>query len=265
MGWYRSARAAHRAVYALRKHNLNVDLHIHCMADTDSGQDGPPRLQAIYMKSICGAAVMKGLDVIGIVSKNSFDPGRVCQQIAAQNQYDLAVLSGVEVKSSEGVSTVVFNATTVPIEGEPLQAMCKRAHAEGGIVMVIQPSKHNMQKVNEVAGTPDAPDMIEIYNDMAKSGYVHAFSDINAAPEFQLVVNSAAKSPQELDASVMMTRIPRDYFVEKGIIQEEQGVDYVPPYLRNVRPPGRPMGPPEQPMRPPEAVMGPPAAAMGGR
>lgn len=246
MGWYRSARAATRAVYALRKHNLNVDLHIHCMADPNTGQDGAPQMQGVYMKSICGAAVMKGLDVIGIVSKNSFQPGQICQQVAYQNQYDLAVLSGIEVKSAEGVPTIVYNAKTIPTEGEPLEEICQRAHSESGIVMVIQPSKRNMQRLNSIAGTPQAPDIIELYNDMAKDGYVHTFVDVEAAPEFQLMVNSAAKSPQELDKSVMMTRIPREFFVEKGVIGSEQGTDYVPPYLRNVQPPRMPLGGQEQ-------------------
>ena len=242
MGWYRSARAATRAVYALRKHNLNVDLHIHCMSDPSTGQDGAPQMQSVYMKSICGAAVMKGLDMIGVVSKVGFQPGQICQQVAYQNQYDLAVLSGVERKSAEGIPTIVYNAKTVPTDGEPIEQICQRAHSEGGLVMIIQPSKRNMQALNKVAGTPNAPDIIELYNDMAKGGYVHTFVDVEASPEFQLVVNSAAKSPQELDKSVMMTRIPREFFVDKGIIGSEQGADYVPPYLRNVQPHGMPLG-----------------------
>lgn len=235
MGWYNRARAAVRHVFALRKHNLNADLHIHCLENPEAGTEGDPNQQAIYMRSICGSAVMKGLDIIGIVSHVSFEPGNICQQIIGQHDYDLHVMAGVEAKSAEGIATIVYDAQTIPQNGEQIEQICQRAHQEGGTVMVIQPSKRNMQHLNKIAGRPTAPDFIEMYNDMAKGGYVHTFVDIDAAPEYHLVVNSAAKNPQELDRSVMMTRIPRDFLTEKGILVEDQGVNYTPPYLENVQ------------------------------
>jgi len=235
MGWYNRAREAVRQVYALRKHNLNVDFHIHCLSNPQTGLDAESNMQSMYMRSICGSAVMKGLDVIGIVSKVSFEPGYICQRLVGEHDYDLHVMAGVEVTSVERIHTVVFDSQTVPRDGEAIDQICQRAHQEGGSVMVIQPSKRNMQHLNDIAGQPTAPDFIEMFNDMGKGGYLHTFIDVEASPEYQLVVSSAAKNPQELDRSVMMTRIPRDLLTEKGILVEGQGVNYTPPYLENVR------------------------------
>ena len=235
MGWYNRARAAARHVYALRKHNLNVDFHIYCLGNPETGVDADPNMQATYMRSICGSAVLKGLDVVGIVSRASFEPGYICQHVIGQHDYDLHVMAGVEIKTMEGINTIVYDAQTVPQNGEGVEQVCQRAHQEGGTVMVIQPSKRNMQLLNKIAGQPTAPDFIEMFNDMSKGGYIHTFIDVEAAPEYQLVVNSAANNPQELDRSVMMTRISRDRLTEKGILIEDQGVDYTPPYLENVQ------------------------------
>ena len=242
MGWSNQARVMARQVYALRKHNLNADLHIHCLENPEAGTEGDLNQQAIYLRSICGAAVMKGLDIIGIVSHFSFEPGNICQHIIGEHDYDLHVMAGVEIKTAEGIPTIVYDAHTVPKNGEPIEQICQRAHQEGGSVMVIQPSKRNMQHLNKIAGQPISPDFIEMFNDMSRGGYAHTFVDVEASPEYHLVVNSAATNPQELDRSVMMTRIPRDFLTERGILVENQGVNYTPPYLENVRKqmPGQP-------------------------
>jgi hypothetical protein len=141
----------------------------------------------------------------------------------------------VEISTAEGIHSVVYDAQTIPQNGEPIEQVCQRAHQEGGSVMVIQPSKRNMQHLNKIAGKPISPDFIEMFNDMGKSGYVNTFIDVEASPEYHLIVNSAAKNPMELDRSVMMTRIPRDFLTEKGVLVKDQGVNYTPPYLENVQ------------------------------
>ncbi len=232
MPWYREAKEWQRR--ALRKHNLNADLHIHAMEDPNTGVDVDDVSQRTNLQSICASAVLKGLDVIGIVSHNSFAPGNLCKQIIQEKAYDLTCLAGVETKSAEGTSVVVFDTQTIPQAGTPLETICQNAHQEGGTVMAIQPNKRTMQQLNKIVGTPAAPDFIEIFNDITRGGYSNAFIDIGPDPEYQLTMDSAARTSAELDKSVMMTRIPRDYLVERGVIGEEQGVDYVPPYLRGI-------------------------------
>lgn len=232
MSWYRSSNKNKR--FALRKHNLNVDLHIHAMEDPETGAMSDPATQRMHLQSICGSAILKGLDVIGIVSHNSFEPGNICKQIIQEKGYDLICLSGIEVTSAEGVNLVVFNSQTPPKNGDGFEAICQSAHSEGGVVLAIQPNKRNMQKMNKIVNQPTAPDFIEIFNDITKGGYTNSFIDASPDPEFQLTMNSASRNASELDTSVMMTSIPRDFLVDKGVIFDEQGVDYVPPYLQGI-------------------------------
>lgn len=219
---------------ALRKHNLNADLHIHAYEDPNTGQEGDDVSQRTHLQSVCASAVLKGLDIIGIVSHTSFRPGIMCKQIINEKRYDLLCLAGVEVQTAEGTNLIVFDAQTVPRSGDPIENICQTAHSEGGVVMAIQPNKRNMQKMNKIAGQPTAPDFIEIFNDITKGGYSNAFIDIGPTPEFQLMMDSASRNASDLDKSMMMTRIPRQFMIDKGIITGDEGVDYVPPYLQGI-------------------------------
>jgi len=236
--WYRMSK---RQILALRKHNLNADLHIHAFEDPNTGQEGDVRSQYTHLLSVCGSAILKGLDVIGIVSHTSFQPGLICKQIIQEKRYDLTCLAGVEVSTAEGTNMIVFDAQTVPQNGDGFENVCQRAHDEGGAVLAIQPNKRNMQRMNGLVGQPTAPDLIEIFNDITKGGYSNAFIDIGAAPDFQLMMNSASRNASDLDRSVMMTKIPREFLVGKGIMVEDEGVDYVPPYLQGIEG-GTPVG-----------------------
>jgi hypothetical protein len=221
---------------AIRKHALNADLHIHSLDDAQTGQDAAEEVQRPHLLDILGSAIVKGLDIVGIVSRNNFWPGQLAGQIAKERSYDITCLAGVEAKSAEGVHCIVYNATTVPTQGEPLTNICRRAHREGGIVMAIQPSRRNTQRMNHVAGSEAAPDMIEIFNDQTLGGYSKAFVDTGPDEAFLLVMNSAARNARDLDESKMMSKIPRKFLVERNILGDEEGVDYTPPYLRRQDP-----------------------------
>jgi hypothetical protein len=217
--------------FALRKNQLNADLHVHAFENPNTGQDEIGPTQESHMKSIISTAILRGLDLLGIVSHNSFDPGWLCQKIIADNGYDIVAMAGMEVPSAEKIQTVVFNGRTPPTPGEPVESICQRAHSEGGTVLVVQPSRRNVQRLNKVAGTPNAPDFVEIFNDQTQGGYLRAFVDTGPDESFQLVMDSAAKNATDLADSVMMTRVPREFLVERGMLGKETGVDYEPPFL----------------------------------
>lgn len=221
---------------ALRKHALNADLHIHALDDAESGQDAPEEVQRPHLLDILGSAILKSLDVVGIVSRNGFWPGMLAKQIARERNYDITCLAGVEVKTAEGIHCVAYEGQTVPREGESLKAVCRRIHREGGVVMAIQPSRRNTQRMNHLAGSDDAPDFIEIFNDTTLGGYSKAFVDTGPADDFLLVMNSASRNARDLDESKMMSKIPRKVLVERGILSEDEGVGYEPPYLRRPDP-----------------------------
>lgn len=222
--------------FALRKHALNADLHVHALDDAQTGQDAPEEAQRPHLLDILGSAMLKGLDVVGIVSRNNYWPGMLAKQIAKEKSFDISCFAGVETESSEGIHCVVYEAKSLPVHGESLKAICRRAHSEGGVVMVIQPSRRNTQRMNHMAGSDDAPDFIEIFNDTTLGGYSKAFVDTGPAEDFLLLMNSAARNARDLDESKMMSKIPRKVLVDRGVLTEDEGVDYEPPYLRRPDP-----------------------------
>lgn len=217
---------------ALRKHSLNVDLHIHALEDPQSNMDAYYQAQYIHINDILSSAIIKGLDIIGIVSRHSFQPGLIANQIISEKNYDIIALGGVETDTNDGYHIIIYNAKTVPNNNESYERISERAHKEGGVVMVIQPSRRNVQKMNKMVGTEKAPDFIEMFNDITQGGYSKAFVDTSPSSDFQIVMNSASRNARDLDKSVMMTRIPRKKLIEKGVIGEEEGVDFTPSYLR---------------------------------
>ena len=231
--WY--SHATRRVVTALRKNDLVADLHVHALEmDTGDGLvEAPPEQQRGLLQDLIASAIVKGLDVIGIISHHSFIPGQIAQQIVAQKGYDIQVYAGKEANSLEKLDVVVYQAKTPPQDGEPFTTMCQRAHNEGGFVMAIQPTRRNAQRLNKVVGTPQAPDFVEIYNEATQGGYLKAFTDADLDSKYKIVMNSAAKTTRELEDSEMMSRIPRKMLVDLGVMKEDQGIDYVPSYLQS--------------------------------
>lgn len=219
---------------ALRKHSLNADLHIHALEDPNTGGDAPDAIQERHLIDICGSAILKGLDIIGIVSRNSYMPGEICKRIIQNKNYDLVCLSGVEVESAEGLKVVVYNSKKIPQRGQPIDKICRVAHKNNGVVMAIQPSRRNVQKLNRLSEGTTAPDFIEIFNDITQGGYSKSFVDTSPDPQYQLLMNSAARNARDLDKSMMVSRIPRKILIKKGILLEDQGVDYQPSYIQKI-------------------------------
>jgi len=228
MSWY----SQYMTKEALRKHSLNSDLHIHSLEDPNTQQDVVGDMQARHLTDIIGSAIIKGLDIIGIVSRYSFQPGLLCKQIIKDKNYDILCLAGVEVESAEDIHVIVYDSKVIPKSGLPIEQICRIAHKNGGVVMAIQPSRRNIQKLNKLVNTSSSPDFIEIFNDITQGGYSKSFVDTSPEPDFQLLMNSAARNARDLDKSMMVSRIPRKFLIEKGILKQEQGVDFKPGYLK---------------------------------
>lgn len=229
MPWY----SQYMTKLALRKNSLNADLHIHSLENPNNGLDAPDEDQYRHLLDILGSAILKGLDIIGIVSRFSFRPGMICKQIIQEKNYDIVCLAGVEVVSEEDIHVVVYDSDVIPKSGLPIENICRIAHKHNGVVMAIQPSRRNIQKLNKLVNTSSAPDFIEIFNDITQGGYSKSFVDTSPDPGFQLTMNSAARNAKDLDTSMMLSRIPRKFLVSKGVLQPDQGTDFVPEYLQN--------------------------------
>lgn len=221
---------------SLRKNSLNADFHIHSLEDPNTGEDIISELQYKHLVDIIGSAILKGLDIIGIVSRHSYNPGLLCQQIIKEKGYDLLCIPGVEVQSSEKINTIVYNSKVIPSQGLSIEDICKTAHKNGGVVMAIQPSRRNVQRLNKmIKNNGDIPDFIEIFNDITQGGYSKSFIDTDPDPDFQLLMNSASRNAKDLDISMMVSRIPRKILVEKGVLSDQEGINFVPKYLTNIQ------------------------------
>ena len=228
MPWY----SQHMMKLALRKSSLNTDLHIHALDDPNTGMNAPNDVQYRHLLDILGSAILKGLDIIGIVSRNSYNPGILCKQIIQEKGYDIICLAGVEVESLEDIHIIIYDSNVLPKPGISIEQICRIAHKNGGIVMAIQPSRRNVQKLNNLVNTNSAPDFIEIFNDITQGGYSKSFVDTSPHPDFQLMMNSAARNARDLDKSMMVSRISRKFLVEKGILTDDEGVNFTPGYLQ---------------------------------
>lgn len=217
--WYDTAKQ----VTALRKHVLRVDLHVHCGEATDFNN---PNDLASTIKSIVSAAIVKGLDVIGIVSHAGPQIGIQAQQIVAQDGVDLFVIPAEEYYSTDKARLIIYKLQEQMPQNMAVEQAIEYAHKKGAWVMAINVSKRQLQKFNKIHGTVSAPDAVEIYN-AASGGY----RDIHT--NYPTFISSAAKNSREMDTLNVYTLIDREEIEGMGLLPQEYGKDYIPQYLQH--------------------------------
>jgi hypothetical protein len=142
---------------SLRKHNLRVDLRVYTGEELE-----PPNTQEIQakLKSILSSAIIKGLDVVGIVSKFGIEVGITGKQVAEQSHIDIKVLPGQDYKSADGFNVVFFNLQQNIQPNLNIQqaiTMCKR---QGGKVMLYDLSRGQAKAIEHWHDQPFAPDLV---------------------------------------------------------------------------------------------------------
>jgi hypothetical protein len=234
MWWNRS-----RQVEALRKTNIRVDMRTY--ASDPSLMMDPGQSQGAAM-SLLNTAIMRGLDVIGVVSPETPEVGWTALQIARKDNLDISVVPGEDYTCSDGTKIIGFLMKQPIPRNLNLEQACEHAHQNDGFVMVYQLSKSETNKINRMLHTPQCPDAIEIY-----SAHQGAFQD--TAVNLPKFVNSGAVNPSELGTAKSYTSIPRKEFEGLGLIPEGLGIDFTPNYikqddaLRGVVPPAPPAPP----------------------
>jgi hypothetical protein len=216
--WYKVARNC----LSLRKNTLRVDMAIY----VDPEETFADRNYLVStVKSILTAAIINGLDIIGILSSNSPDVGLMAKNMATKQQMDIVVIPGQTYKCREGEELYIYKLTEpVPLNLTITEA-CKFAHDRNGFVIISNVGKRQNQSLTKLYGSANLPDAVEIFN--FKTG---GFRDLPIRlPEF---ISSGATSAQELEGIKTFTLLDRKEAVDFGLIEEETGVDYVPKYLR---------------------------------
>ena len=216
--WYKTAKEC----VAIRKNVLRVDL---CIFIDKEEQFANEDYLNSTIKSILTSAIINGLDIVGILSADDPTVGLRAQQMSLDQKMDIAVVPGQTYICRDNESLYIYKLTKPVPKNLTIDKACEYAHKQGGFVMVANVTKAIGQKINRLQGSIYAPDAAEVFN--AKTG---GYRDIDI--DFPRFVSSGATSANELEETNVFTLVERKKAVEMGFIHEEQGVDYVPKYLK---------------------------------
>jgi predicted metal-dependent phosphoesterase TrpH len=200
MSWYKLGKT----ITALRKNMMRVDLHIHI---GDEGDYPDPQIQESAIKSILSACIIKGLDIVGLVSHGSPKIGQEGIRIAKEQGIDLFVLAGEEYLCTDKFRIIVFNLPGSLPPNMDYATAAKYIHDNNGIFIVIDITKRQAQVLNKTLGTP------------------HQFFEF---------MGSAAKNAKMLEETNVYTLASRKELEKMGFIPEGFGREYTPKYLENV-------------------------------
>ena len=177
------------------------------------------------IKSILTSAIINGLDIVGILSPDAPYVGLKAKQMAQQQQMDLVVVSGQTYKCSGKEELFIYNLLKPVPMNLSIDKACGYVHDNNGFVLATNVNSKLAITLNRLQGSKFAPDGVEIFN--AKSG---GYRDVDI--DFPRFVNSGSTSANELDDSNVFTLMQRKTAQEMGFLQEDEGVDFTPKYLR---------------------------------
>ena len=216
--WYQTAKQC----TALRKSTLRVDLAV--FIDDEQSFTSENVLMST-VKSFLTAAIVKGIDVIGILSAVNPNAGWIAWQMASDQQMDIAVLPGQVYKCLEGEVIYVYKIKEKMKPGLDLPKACAYAHKLGGYVIATNLSKQKAAEIDKLQGSAYAPDGVEIYN--KKNG---SFKDIDI--DFPKFITSASTSANGLEQSNAFSLVERKEAERIGLLAPNQGIDFEPKYLK---------------------------------
>ena len=219
--WYKISKEC----TALRKNVLRVDLCV--FIDEETVFSNVTYLDST-IKSILTSAIIKGLDVIGILTEKNPSVGLKAIQIAKQQQMDISVLAGQTYLCRDKEELYIYNIQKPVPSSMTLAEVCQYVHKLGGFIMATNMSKRKVQMLDKLQGSDSAPDAVEIFN--AKVG---GYRDLNI--DFPKFVSSGATSADDLENTNVFTLLDRKDAEELGLIEPQEGVDYVPKYLQPKR------------------------------
>jgi hypothetical protein len=216
--WYKIAKLN----VALRKHVLRVDLCV--FVDKETAFSDVNYLNST-IKSLLTASIVKGLDIVGIISEDSPSIGLKALQLAAQNKQDIKVIPGQTYKCADGEMLYVYKLQEAVPKNLTIDKACSFAHERQGFVIAANITKRQAQNLEKLQGSIYAPDAVEIFND--KTG---GFKDLNI--DYQKFISSGSTSANELEESKSFTLVERKKLADMGLLGEEEMVDYIPKYLQ---------------------------------
>lgn len=219
--WYKTSKQC----IALRKHVLRADLCV--FIDEETAFSNVTYLDST-IKSILSSAIIKGLDLVGILTENNPSIGWKAVKMAKDYDMDISVVPGQTYLCRDKEELYVYNIQKPIPPNMPLAEVCRYVHKNRGFVMATNIGKRKAQLLDKLQGSESAPDAVEIFN--AKVG---GYRDLDI--DFPKFVSSGATSATDLENTNVFTLIDRKDAESMGLIAPEEGIDYVPNYLKPKR------------------------------
>lgn len=177
------------------------------------------------IKSILTAAIIKGLDIIGILTANDPTVGWKAYEMSKTQQMDVTVVPGYTYICQEGEELYIYKTRKAIRPKLPLSQACAEAHKMGAYIIASNVSKRQLQALENFQGSSNAPDAIEIYN--AKVG---AFRDLEV--DFPTFISSGATSAVDLENTNAFTLLERKKAEDMKLLVPGEGIDFEPKYLK---------------------------------
>lgn len=216
--WYTTSRQC----LALRKHVLRIDMCV--LIDDEQAFTNESYLNST-IKSILTASIIKGLDVVGILTRDTPSIGWRALKMAQEQQMDIAVVPGQTYKCKDGEDLYVYRLKKPLQPNLSLSDACLYAHKSGGFVIASNVGKRQSQILDKLQGSNYAPDAVEIFN--AKSG---GYRDLDI--DYPKFISSGATSAVDLENTNVFTLVERKKAEEMKLLSMSQGIDYTPRYLQ---------------------------------
>ncbi len=216
--WYTSSKLC----TALRKHVLRVDL---CIYISEEEAFTNVNYLNSTIKSILTASIIKGLDVVGIITRDTPSVGWKAVQMAKEQQMDLVVVPGQLYICKDKEQLYIYKLKKPMPLNLSLNDACNYAHSQGGFVIISNVTKRQVQLLDKLQGSNYAPDAVEIFN--AKVG---GYKDHNI--DYPKVISSGATSATDLENINVFTLIDRKDAEEMKLLEKDEGIDYKPKYLK---------------------------------
>lgn len=215
--WYDQSKQC----VALRKHVLRVDLCI--FIDKETAFTNENFLNST-IKSLLTAGIIKGLDIVGVLSEDTPNVGWKAYNMAESQKMDIKVIPGQTYICTGKELLYIYKLQKPVPKNLSIEQACEFAHKNGGFVIAAKVTKRQVANLDKVQGSIYAPDAVEIFND--KTG---GFRDFNI--DFVKFISSGSTSANELEISNSFTLMDRQKLDEMGLLGEQEKVDYTPKYL----------------------------------
>lgn len=206
--------------FALRKHMMRFDPRVVINVDINDSN-----LEA-SITSIISSSIVKGLDVIGMVSYNPQVPYRA-MDISKKQNVDLFIIPGQIYKTIDGFDVIIYNSLEKYPDGMDIKSLLIKTESNGHKTLVYNLGKQKSNILYKLGESGIKPTLVEIFSSKSY-GYMYVKTNTYE------VVSSGAENSSELDKTNIYSHVPRKDLENMNLLPPGQGEEYIPGYLEKV-------------------------------